>query len=232
MATMFGRFEIQSELSKSETALIYKATDTETNQIVALKTQSLEPLGETAQSVCRHADRRRREHARPCQPEHRAPLRRRRNRRPVLRGHGVHPGQQHRHHVGAQRRLLDLGPARHYAPGLRGPGACGRRRASSTTRWNPPKSWCSGTGWSRLLGYGISNMGLIEAETGRGLGRLMPYCSPEQDSRRSHRCSFEPVYLGRDPLRDGCWPQGVRRRGSRRPRDPDTKRNAPQPHRP
>jgi len=48
MATMFGRFEIQSELSKSETALIYKAMDTETNQVVALKTQSLEPLDERA----------------------------------------------------------------------------------------------------------------------------------------------------------------------------------------
>jgi len=46
MAMMFGRFEIQSELSKSDTALIYKATDTETNQTVALKTQNLEPLGE------------------------------------------------------------------------------------------------------------------------------------------------------------------------------------------
>src|SRR5271156_6971401 len=48
MATMFGRFEIQSELSKSDTAVIYKAMDTETNQVVALKTQSLEPLGERA----------------------------------------------------------------------------------------------------------------------------------------------------------------------------------------
>jgi len=48
MATMFGRFEIQSELSKSETALIYKAMDTETNQVVALKTQSLQPLGDRA----------------------------------------------------------------------------------------------------------------------------------------------------------------------------------------
>jgi serine/threonine-protein kinase len=31
----------------------------------------------------------------------------------------------------------------------------------------------------KILGYGISNMGLIEAESGNGLGRLMPYCSPE-----------------------------------------------------
>src|SRR5258708_34223577 len=50
MATMFGRFEIQSELAQSETALIYKALDMETNQVVPLKTQSLEPLGDRADS--------------------------------------------------------------------------------------------------------------------------------------------------------------------------------------
>ncbi len=32
----------------------------------------------------------------------------------------------------------------------------------------------------KILGYGISNMSLIEAELGKGLGQLMPYCSPEQ----------------------------------------------------
>src|ERR1035438_3249982 len=50
MATMFGRFEIQSELSKSDTASIYKAMDMKANQVVALKTQSLEPLGERARA--------------------------------------------------------------------------------------------------------------------------------------------------------------------------------------
>jgi len=48
MALMFGRFDIQSELSQSDTAVIYKAVDAETNQVVALKTQSLEPLGDRA----------------------------------------------------------------------------------------------------------------------------------------------------------------------------------------
>ena len=48
MAMMFGRFDIQSELSQSDTAVIYKAVDAETNQVVALKTQSLEPLGDRA----------------------------------------------------------------------------------------------------------------------------------------------------------------------------------------
>src|ERR1035438_6520679 len=51
MAMMFGRFEIQSEISKSETASIYKALDSETSQIVALKTQSLAPLGDRAAFV-------------------------------------------------------------------------------------------------------------------------------------------------------------------------------------
>jgi PEGA domain len=32
----------------------------------------------------------------------------------------------------------------------------------------------------KIIGYGISNMSLIGADAGKGLGRLMPYCSPEQ----------------------------------------------------
>ncbi len=48
MATMLDRFEVQSEISKSETSFIYKALDCKSNQIVALKTQSLKPLGERA----------------------------------------------------------------------------------------------------------------------------------------------------------------------------------------
>ena len=59
MALMFGRFEIQGEISKSDTATIYKALDTETSQVVALKTQDLGPLGEGAGRFRGHADRRR-----------------------------------------------------------------------------------------------------------------------------------------------------------------------------
>ena len=46
MAMMFGRFEILSELSKGGATSVYKATDTETNQSVALKTLNLESLGD------------------------------------------------------------------------------------------------------------------------------------------------------------------------------------------
>ena len=52
MAMMFGRFEIQSEISQSETSVIYKALDCKANQTVALKTQSLGPLGSQAKTLC------------------------------------------------------------------------------------------------------------------------------------------------------------------------------------
>jgi serine/threonine protein kinase len=44
----------------------------------------------------------------------------------------------------------------------------------------PAKIMVQWDGMAKILGYGISNMSLIEAESGKGLGRLMPYCSPEQ----------------------------------------------------
>ena len=44
----------------------------------------------------------------------------------------------------------------------------------------PAKIMVQWDGMVKILGYGISNMGLIGAESGKGLGRLMPYCSPEQ----------------------------------------------------
>src|SRR5580700_969129 len=46
----------------------------------------------------------------PFQPD--SGLQRGGNRWPILRRHGVHPGQQHRYHAGAQRRIFHLGPAR------------------------------------------------------------------------------------------------------------------------
>jgi serine/threonine-protein kinase len=44
----------------------------------------------------------------------------------------------------------------------------------------PAKIMVQWDGMVKILGYGISNMSLIEAESGKGLGRLLPYCSPEQ----------------------------------------------------
>ena len=44
----------------------------------------------------------------------------------------------------------------------------------------PDKILVQWDGLVKVLGYGISSMSLIAAESGDGLGRLMPYCSPEQ----------------------------------------------------
>src|SRR5215471_16364083 len=51
MSNKIGRFEIQSEITKSEVGSVYKATDTESNQTVALKTMKLDVLGDQAQAV-------------------------------------------------------------------------------------------------------------------------------------------------------------------------------------
>ena len=53
MSTKIGHFEILSELAKSESGCVYKATDQESSQIVALKTIRLEAYGEHADELVR-----------------------------------------------------------------------------------------------------------------------------------------------------------------------------------
>ncbi|GAC1434895.1 MAG: hypothetical protein NVS1B11_22270 [Terriglobales bacterium] len=48
MSNRIGRFEIQSEISRSPVGTVYKATDTTSNETVALKTIRLESLGQQA----------------------------------------------------------------------------------------------------------------------------------------------------------------------------------------
>lgn len=179
MATMFGRFEIQSELSSSETALVYKATDTETNQTVALKTQSLEPLGERAQAFVDTLIAEG-ESSRDLASQNIA----------LLYGAGEIDGQfcaameyiqgnsiatmLSRKEGFSIWDLVDI--TRQVCAGLDHAAAQGVVHCSL----EPAKIMVQWDGLVKLLGYGISNMGLIEAEAGRGLGRLLPYCSPEQ----------------------------------------------------
>ena len=179
MAMMFGRFEIQGEISKSETALIYKALDTETNQVVALKTQSLAPLGEGApafvNTLLAEGER-----AQPlaCQ-----------NIVPVY-GAGEIEGQfcaamdyiQGNSIATMLARkegfsiwdLLDI--TRQVCAALEHAATLGVIHSSL----EPDKILVQWDGLVKIVGYGISNMSLIQAESGSGLGRLMPYCSPEQ----------------------------------------------------
>ena len=179
MATMFGRFEIQSELSRSETALVYKALDTETNQVVALKTQSLEPLGERAQAFVDTLIAEG-ESTRDLASQNIA----------LLYGAGEIDGQfcaameyiqgnsiatmLSRKEGFSIWDLVDI--TRQVCAGLDYAAAKGVVHSSL----EPAKIMVQWDGLVKMLGYGISNMSLIEAEAGHGLGRLLPYCSPEQ----------------------------------------------------
>ena len=51
MLNKIGRFEILSELAHSDVNGVYKATDSENKQTVALKTLKLETLGEMAPAL-------------------------------------------------------------------------------------------------------------------------------------------------------------------------------------
>src|SRR3984957_19790929 len=179
MATMFGRFEIQSELSKSETAMIYKALDTENNQVVALKTQSLEPLGGASDAFVETLISEG-ESVRELVGQNIV----------LLYGAGEIDGQfcaameyiQGNSIATMLARkegfsiwdLLDI--TRQVCAGLEYAAAKGVAHHSL----EPAKIMVQWDGMVKILGYGISNMGLIEAEAGNGLGQLMPYCSPEQ----------------------------------------------------
>jgi len=179
MAMLFGRFEIQSELSKSETALIYKALDTETNQVVGLKTQSLEPLGDRADAFVETLVAEG-ESTRDLVGQNIV----------LLYGAGEIDGQfcaameyiQGNSIATMLARkegfsiwdLLDI--TRQICAGLESAA----EKSVAHHSLEPAKIMVQWDGMVKILGYGISNMSLIEAESGKGLGRLMPYCSPEQ----------------------------------------------------
>jgi|HubBroStandDraft_1064217.scaffolds.fasta_scaffold01401_12 serine/threonine protein kinase len=179
MATMFGRFEIQSELSKSETALIYKAMDSETNQVVALKTQSLEPLGDRADAFVEALvaeGESARELALP--------------NIVLLYGAGEIDGQFCAAMEYIQGNSIATMVARKEGFSIwdllditrQVCGALEHAAAKGVTHHSlePAKIMVQWDGMVKILGYGISKMSLIEAGTEKGLGRLLPYCSPEQ----------------------------------------------------
>jgi serine/threonine-protein kinase len=54
MSNKIGRFEILSEIAHSDLGAVYKATDPQSGQTVALKTVKLEPLGEQAPALVKN----------------------------------------------------------------------------------------------------------------------------------------------------------------------------------
>ena len=179
MATMFGRFEIQSELSKSETAMIYKAMDSETNQVVALKTQSLEPLGDRADAFV-EALIAEGESARELVLPNIV----------LLYGAGEIDGQFCAAMEYIQGNSIATMLARKEGFSIwdllditrQVCGALEHAAAKGVTHYSlePAKIMVQWDGMVKILGYGISKMSLIDLGTEKGLGRLLPYCSPEQ----------------------------------------------------
>ena len=179
MAMMFGRFEILGELSKSELGAVYKATDTETTQTVALKTLRLDTLGEGAsafvETLLAEGER-----TRELGSQHVA----------VLYGAGEIEDQfcaameyvqgnsiatmLSRKEGFSIWDLLDI--TRQVCAGL------DQAASQQVVHYSlePSKIMVQWDGLVKILGYGISSMSLIGAESGEGLGRLLPYSSPEQ----------------------------------------------------
>lgn len=179
MATMFGRFEIQSELSKSDTALIYKALDTESNQVVALKTQTLAPLGDHATAFVATL---------VAEGERALPLAH--QNIGLLYGAGEIEGQFCAATEYIQGNSIATMLARKEGFSIWDllditRQVCGALEHAATlgvvhSSLEPDKILVQWDGLVKVLGYGISNMSLIAAESGNGLGRMMSYCSPEQ----------------------------------------------------
>src|SRR5215471_4792203 len=181
MAMMFGRFDVLGELSKSELGAVYKATDTETNQTVALKTLRLDTLGEGTsafvETLLAEGER-----TRELQSQHVA----------VLYGAGEIENQfcaameyvqgnsiatmLSRKEGFSIWDLLDI--TRQVCSGL------DQAASQQVVHYSlePSKIMVQWDGLVKILGYGISSMSLIGTHTGAGLGKLLPYSSPEQVS--------------------------------------------------
>src|ERR1700691_4104337 len=179
MSTKIGHFEILSELSKSATGVVYKANDPQTSQTVALKAINLSVFGDQAAELQKALL----EEASSTKALSHSNV-------TTVYGAGEIDGQfcaameyiQGNSIATMLARkegfsiwdLLDI--TRQVCAGLehaadKGVVHCSLEPAKIMVQWD---------GMVKILGYGISNMSLIEAELGKGLGRLMPYCSPEQ----------------------------------------------------
>src|SRR5271166_3664419 len=179
MSTKIGQFEILSELAKSATGAVYKANDPKSSQTVALKVIQLSAFGADAAAL----EKSLLEEAETTKILSNPNL-------ITVFGAGEIDGQfcaameyiQGNSVATMLARkegfsiwdLLDI--TRQVCAGLEHAATKGVAHSSL----EPAKIMVQWDGLVKLLGYGISNMSLIEAESGKGLGRLLPYCSPEQ----------------------------------------------------
>jgi serine/threonine protein kinase len=178
MSTKIGHFEIQSELSKSATCVVYKANDTETSQTVALKAIQLSAFGESAAEL------------QTCLLEEAEAIKvlSHSNLTPV-RGAGEIDGQfcaameyiQGNSIATMLARkegfsiwdLLDIG--RQVCGGLE--NACSQNIFHFSLE--PAKIMCGWDSTVRVLGYGVSSVGKFTANM-PGVPSILHYMSPEQ----------------------------------------------------
>src|SRR6266478_8410420 len=179
MANKIGRFEILSEIVRSEFSAVYKAADPESGQTIALKTIQLQMLGDQASVLIEHI---------------------------LQEAEGTKPLNSHNIALLCGLEEIDgqFCAAMEYVQGNSIATMLARKEGFSI--WDllditrqvcaaleyaatkgvahhslePAKIMVQWDGMVKIIGYGISNMSLIGADSGKGLGRLMPYCSPEQ----------------------------------------------------
>ncbi len=179
MSTKIGPFEILSELSKSPTAVVYKANDPEGGQTIALKAIQLSVFGESAaaleQALLAEAER--------CKVLNSANI-------TAVYGASVHDGQfcagmeyvQGNSIATMLARkegfsiwdLLDIG--RQLSSGLE------HARANNIVHYSlePAKIMCGWDGTVRILGYGVSCVGNFVQQVPGAVPSILYYMSPEQ----------------------------------------------------
>src|ERR1700726_1852305 len=173
MSTKIGHFEILSELAKSATGMVYKANDPQSGQTVALKAIQLSAFGERAADLEK------------CLLEENETIKglSHSNLAPVY-GAGEIDGQFCAAMEYIQGNSIATMLARKEGFSIWDLLDIGRQVCSGFDHaqshkgfhfsLEPAKIMCGWDGMVKILGYGISNMSMIEAESGKGLGRLMP----------------------------------------------------------
>ena len=179
MTTKIGPFEILSELSKSPTAVVYKANDPESGQTIALKAIQLSVFGESAaaleQALLAEAEGSKVLNSANITPVHGAS---------VVDGQfcaGMEYIQGNSIATMLARKegfsiwdLLDIG--RQLSSGLE------HARANNIVHYSlePAKIMCGWDGTVRILGYGVSSVGNFVQQVPGTVPSILYYMSPEQ----------------------------------------------------
>src|SRR5438477_8814240 len=179
MSTKIGRFEILGELAKSESSCVYKASDPESGQTLALKSYKIEAFGEHAESVMQRVL----EEAETTKDLSSPNL-------TLVYGASVIDGQfcaameyiQGNSIATMLARkegfsiwdLLDIG--RQLCSGLE------HAKSHNVVHYSlePSKIMCGWDGTVKILGYGVSSIGNFVQHISEGVPSSLYYMSPEQ----------------------------------------------------